>query len=64
MITGQILVWEGDRMQNQHNKEKRGGGGRGRICPCSDAWEGKVKIDSKNLANQDHAAVVLIAEFL
>lgn len=44
-------------MQNQHNeksKESRGG------CPCFDHWKGKAKIELKNPARQNKAAVMLM----
>lgn len=44
-------------MQNQHNeKSKESGGG----CPCFDHWKGKAKIELKNPARQNKAAVMLM----
>lgn len=42
-------------------KRARGGGGGG--CPCFDHWKGKAKIELKNPARQNRAAVVLMVVF-
>lgn len=51
-------------MQNQHNeKSKESGELAGGGCPCFDHWKGKAKIELKNPARQNKAAVVLMVVF-
>ena len=50
---------QGDAKSAQREEQGELGGG----CPCFDHWKGKAKIELKNPAKQNKAAVVLMVVF-
>lgn len=63
------LLWDQRQTQGQgdaksaQQEEQREQGGECSGCPCFDHWKGKAKIELKNPARQNRAAVVLMVVF-